>query len=131
MLLPLLRKRLLTNPKSLGKWGEKQALKFLKSAGLRFLAANYSCIAGEIDLIMVDTNSAIVFIEVKTRADISFAPPEDVVNLEKQRKMYRVARHFLACYGIENRPYRFDVVAITLDPDGKKNINHFKNAFVM
>ena len=131
MLLPILKQRLLTNRQALGRWGEKQACKFLKSAGLHFLTGNYSCSTGEIDLVMVDTNSAIVFIEVKTRKSEDFTPTEAVVNSEKQHRMYNAARYFLATHNIHSRPYRFDCLTITLDPDGKKNINHFKNAFVM
>jgi putative endonuclease len=130
-MLLILKQRLLTSQKALGKWGEKQALKFLKSAGLHFLTKNYSCSTGEIDLIMVDSNSAIVFVEVKTRTSEDFTPAEAVITVEKQRRMYNAARYFLAAYDIRNRPYRFDVITITLDPDGRKNINHFKNAFVM
>jgi len=80
---------------------------------------------------MVDAGSAIVFVEVKTRTSEIFTPTEAVITADKQRKMYNAARYFLATHNIHSRPYRFDCLTITLDPDGKKNINHFKNAFVM
>ena len=131
MLLPTLKKRMMTSRDALGKWGEKQALKYLKAGGLHFLAKNFSCSSGEIDLIMVDAGSAIVFVEVKTRTSEIFTPTEAVITADKQRKMYNAARYFLATHNIHSRPYRFDCITITLDPDGKKNINHFKNAFVM
>ena len=39
---------------SLGKTGEKLAAKFLKKRGLKILATNYRCPAGEADLIALD-----------------------------------------------------------------------------
>jgi len=124
------RKRLLTDSKMLGKWGERRCGKFLRKKGLRKLAGNYSCRAGEIDLIMVDKSGAIVFVEVKTRKDESFTPAEDVVTNKKQQRMTRTARYFLSSYNIENRPYRFDVVTIVLGQDGRDRINHYQNAFL-
>jgi len=126
----LLKKQKLLNNETLGRWGEKRCEKFLKAKGLLPLAKNYSCKTGEIDLIMVEPNRTIVFVEVKTRTDESFTPAETLITTEKQQKIYRTARYFLAAHDIENRPYRFDVVTITLDNAGREQINHYKNAFV-
>jgi putative endonuclease len=132
-LLPLLlnRSRLLRDAKLLGRWGEKRCEKFLKRKGLKTLTRNFSCKAGEIDLIMVSPGSAIVFVEVKTRADESLTPTEEVITLSKQHKLKRTARYFLAANNIEARPYRFDVVAIVLGRTGMVQIRHYENAFVM
>lgn len=116
--------------KRLGRWGEKRCEKFLKSKGLKLIARNFSCKTGEIDLIMADTEGTIVFVEVKTRADESFTPVESVITLNKKTKMFKTARYFLASYNIINRPYRFDVVAITADQPRNKQIRHYENAFV-
>ena len=91
---------------------------------------NFSCKAGEIDLIMVAPNGAIIFVEVKTRADESFEPVESVITLDKKTKLFRTARYFLATYNIRNRPYRFDFVAIVLNHAGREQIRHYENAFV-
>ncbi len=129
-MLLLKKQKLLNNQKLLGRWGEKRCEKFLKAKVLFPLAKNYSCKAGEIDLIMVDPNHTIVFVEVKTRTDESFTLAETLITTEKQQKIYRTARYFLAAKKIENRPYRFDAVTITLDKNGREQINHYKNAFV-
>ncbi len=122
--------KLLNNQKLLGRWGEKRCEKFLKAKGLLPLIRNYSRKTGEIDLIMVDQNRSIVFIEVKTRTDESFTPTETLITTEKQDKMFKTARYFLASHNIENRPYRFDIVTITLDSTARERIKHYKNAFV-
>ena len=70
------RNKLLADIKLLGKWGERQCEKFLKRKGFKTLTRNFTCKAGEIDLVMVDSDRSIVFVEVKTRTDEEFAPTE-------------------------------------------------------
>jgi putative endonuclease len=106
----------------LGLWGEKYCEKFLKGKGFRRLARNFRCKTGEIDLIMVDGNGSIVFVEVKTRADEDFGPAESSVTTAKKVRMSRAARYFPATHNIENRPFRFDVVAIVLGQGFEKTL---------
>jgi putative endonuclease len=124
------RDRLLADRALLGRWGEKRCEKFLKRKGLKTLTRNFRCKRGEIDLIMVDTDRSIVFIEVKTRASEEFSPSEAAVNLTKKKRMARTARYFLATHNIEDRAFRFDVVTIVLGQKGRPQINHYENAFV-
>ena len=124
------RRRLLADRERLGRWGERRCEKLLKSKGFRKLARNFSCKTGEIDLVMVDNDGGIVFVEVKTRADESFGPAESSVTTAKRARMSRAARYFLATHNIENRPYRFDVVTIVLGRKGRPQIRHYENAFV-
>ncbi len=127
----LLKKRkLLTDRKLLGRWGERHCEKFLKRNGLKTLTRNFSCRTGEIDLVMVDADSSIVFVEVRTRADVTFGTPEESITNSKKAKLLRTARYFLATNNIQHRPYRFDIVAIVLDKSARPEINHYKNAFV-
>jgi putative endonuclease len=124
------RKKLLKDRRALGRWGERQCENFLRRKGLKTLTRNYACNAGEIDLIMVDKDMAIVFVEVKTRLDEEFASTETVVNKTKTDKMVKTSRYFLSTHDIANRPYRFDVVTVTLGRRGPAQIRHYKNAFV-
>ena len=124
------KRKLLADAKLLGRWGERRCERFLKRKGLKKLAHSFSCKTGEIDLVMVDADGAIVFVEVKTRANENFAPAESVITANKKNKMYRTARYFLAAHNIENRPFRFDVVTIVLTPTGRPQIKHYQNAFV-
>jgi len=124
------RRKLLAESKLLGRWGERRCGRFLKRKGLKLLTRNFSCKTGEIDLIMVDTNRAIVFVEVKTRANDNFTSPESVVTYAKKARLSAAARYFLATHNIENRPFRFDVVTIVLGQTGREQIRHYKNAFI-
>ena len=114
----------------LGQWGEKRCEKFLKRKGLKTLTRNFSCKTGEIDLVMVDRDGTLVFIEVKTRANEDFSPSESAVTAAKKIRMVRAAKYFLASNGIEDRPCRFDVVTIVLGEKGPELIRHYENAFV-
>ncbi len=124
------KRKLLADREKLGRWGEKRCEKFLKIKGLKTLARNFSCKTGELDLVMVDTDATIVFVEVRTKADSDFASPEDSITTTKKTRLLRTARYFLATNNIADRPYRFDVVAIVLDKNARPDIKHYKNAFV-
>ena len=124
------KRKLLADRELLGRWGEKRCQRFLKRKGLKTLTRNFSCNAGEIDLIMVDTDRTIVFVEVRTRADETFGSAESSITFAKKTRLLRTARYFLATHDIDDRPFRFDVVAIVLAPKGTPQIRHYENAFV-
>jgi putative endonuclease len=124
------RQKLLSDRGRLGRWGEKRCEKFLKGRGCTKLAGNFSCAGGEIDLIMADSQGAIIFVEVKTRADEDFGPTEAVVTPAKRARLFKAARYFLSIHNIADRPLRFDVVVVILPPRGRIEIRHYENAFV-
>ena len=126
----LRRRRLLADRARLGRWGEKRAERLLKRKGLRMLVRNFACKRGELDLIMVDRDRTLVFIEVKTRANEVFAPAEAAITAGKRQRMIRAMRYFLACHGLQDRPCRFDVVTIVLGRTGRPEIRHYESAFV-
>ena len=123
------RNKLLSDRKLLGQWGEKRCEKFLKRKGLKVLTRNFSCKTGEIDLIMVDIDGSIVFVEVKARADENFAEAEASITPAKKSKLLKTARFLLASNNIQNRPFRFDIVTIVLGRTGRPQIRHYENAF--
>jgi len=125
------KSRLLTDRKLLGQWGEKRCQRFLKRKGLKTLTRNFTCKTGEIDLVMVDTDKTIVFVEVRTRVDESFSSVESSITSAKKAKLFRTARFFLTTHNIDNRPFRFDVVTIVLGQKGRPQIRHYENAFVL
>lgn len=130
MLPPFFRRRLLSDPKKLGRWGERQSEKYLARRGFSMIARNFRCKIGEIDLIMSDDSGAIVFIEVKTRRSESLANAQDAVNFPKRQKLVNSAKYFVKQYDIKGRPLRFDVMAVVLGEKGPVEIRHYRNAFV-
>ena len=124
------RKKLLADRELLGRWGEKQSEKFLKRKGLKTLTRNFRSKTGELDLVMVDSDGGIVFVEVRTKADEKFADVEDSITSAKKTRLKRTARYFLASNDIQDRPCRFDIVTIVLGRTGRPQIRHYENAFV-
>jgi putative endonuclease len=124
------RRKLLSDRARLGRWSERRCEQFLKNKGLRTLTRNYSCKLGELDLVMVDPDGAIVFVEVRSRTDEEFSPPEATITAGKRERLTHAVHYFLAAHKIENRPLRFDIITLVLGRRGRPQIRHYENAFV-
>ncbi len=110
----------------IGLRGEDIAAKFLKEKGYYILYRNYKTPYGEADIIAKD-NDTVVFVEVKTRSNLSFGYPFESVNLKKQERLKRIALNYLK---VANYPtkIRFDVISISSE-NGLSKIEHIKEAF--
>ena len=113
---------------ALGKKGEAAARAYLERRGVRILAANYACAAGEIDLVGRE-REALLFIEVKTRTSEAFGPPQLAVHQRKQRQIVRAAQWYLAERRLSEVACRFDVVAVTFLNDECPQIHWVRDAF--
>lgn len=103
-----------------GQAGENSALEYLRAQGLLLVERNFSCRAGEIDLIMKDRDT-LVFVEVRKRGKSRFGTALDSIGKSKQAKLARTAQYYLQKIR-KTPPCRFD--AVTLD-DGR--ISWIKN----
>lgn len=117
----------------LGPYGEKLAARHLKRAGLKILARNYRCPAGEADIIALEKTTApdetIVFVEVKTRSCDKYTVPESAVDFAKQQKLRGIAEYYLATHKTGSRAVRFDVVSLVIPLGGEPSIRHIPDAF--
>jgi putative endonuclease len=106
--------------KTRGDAAEDAALAHLERAGLRLLERNYrvaagpSRHAGEVDLILLDRDGTLVFVEVRARADASHGGAAASVTARKQQRLIYAAQHYLLRYA-SPPPCRFDVVALDGD----------------
>lgn len=114
--------------KELGARGELAALRYLEHAGFEILEHNWTCPAGEADIVAHD-GDVLVFIEVKTRSGVSKGFPEEAVDAKKRRRYEKIAGWYLRGYdGVDTR-VRFDVISIlTLGPN-RAFLKHYVNAF--
>ena len=115
------------NRRKQGTAGEDLAVQYLQKNGLKILERNYRFERGEIDIVAED-GEELVFVEVKARRSNAFGAPEDAVTEEKQKQIYNVADGYLFEHNIDDRPCRFDVVAIEFQ-NGCNEIRHIRNAF--
>ncbi|MEW6067790.1 MAG: YraN family protein [Nitrospirota bacterium] len=113
--------------KILGDKGEDFAVKFLKEKGYKIIRRNYRSTIGEIDIIAKDGDT-IVFIEVKTRTNISFGYPFEAINTKKRQKLKNLALLYLKQQK-EEFSVRFDIVSIFCADNGKNKVEHIKDAF--
>ena len=128
MLTNWLRKRF--PKKSLGQRGEAAAARFLRRRGYKMIARGDRARPGELDLVAVDRDRTIVFVEVKTRQATDAGHPSEAVNPDKQRRLTRLAVTFLKRHGLLEYPARFDVIAITWpERQRRPTIEHIQNAF--
>ena len=98
-----------------GRHWEDKAADFLVQQGLALLARNLSCKAGEIDLVALERDGTLVFIEVRQRRSPRFGRAGDTVNHAKQRRLIRAACWLLpgiTAGFLAGRPTacRFDVI---------------------
>jgi putative endonuclease len=94
-----------------GTWAEQAAERALLAQGLRLVARNVRCKAGEIDLIMWD-GPVLVFVEVRFRRNSGFGSALDSVNVSKQARIRRAALWWLVRHHTDALPAcRFDVYA--------------------
>jgi putative endonuclease len=112
---------------NLGKDGERLAKGYLEELGFEILEENWVFKKSEIDLIIYK-NSTIVFVEVKTRRNNSFAEPEDFVSIDKQKQMALAADEYIHLMGHQHE-IRFDVISVLFDNFGKPIIKHIQDAF--
>ena len=123
-------------PSSLGQLGEAYAAAYLEQLGYRIVAANFTLpigrnlrgaiVTAEIDIVAYDQNT-LCFIEVKTRASDWFAPPQINVDLRKRRQIARAARVYRRMLGIENQPYRYDVVTVIVNDESSPRLKLLRN----
>ena len=112
----------------LGKKGEDEAVRYLRSKGYKIVRRNWRYQGLEIDIVAEDANF-LVFIEVKTRTSASFGNPEDFVGKSRMRRMVEAADFFIHQQPDSNKPPRFDIIGLLWD--GKTfSIEHIDDAFL-
>jgi len=118
-----------TQKQRIGDRGENQAAAYLTAKGYTILDRNFSCKAGEIDIVAINPKSNIIsFIEVKSRNSLSFGPPCQAVNSQKQKRIVLTSQYYLFMHpSLSSYQPSFDIIEIL-------NLNftyirHLKNSF--
>ncbi|WP_234736034.1 YraN family protein [Tellurirhabdus bombi] len=110
----------------IGKQGEERAARYLEQKGYQILERNFRHQQSEIDLI-ARKDKTMLFVEVKTRSNLSFGNPEEFVSYTKVRLIKRAAEHYI--YAKDwHHDIRFDIVAVTLANE-QIQVKHIEDAF--
>ena len=114
--------------RGLGRWGENHAAQQLAAAGYTFVARNWRCRGGEIDLIFRD-GETVVFVEVKTRRGRAFGAPEEALTPRKAQKLLDLGQQYVVDHDLDGVEWRIDLVAVELDERGRLlRCDHIPNA---
>jgi putative endonuclease len=114
-----------SNRRRLGQEAETRAVEWLTARGFRVLERNVYLHHGEIDFVAED-GEMLVFVEVRSRHDAERGAPEETLGPSKRATLLRTIRAYLAERGLEHRPCRVDVVALT--GDRFQDVRHVENA---
>lgn len=111
----------------LGALGEQFALEYLLEKNYQILETNWVCGHKEVDIIAKDGDT-IVFVEVKTRHSSCLIDPEITVDSYKQRHLIWAANNYVNRFQYD-LDVRFDIIAIVVNPNNEKKIEHIIDAF--
>ncbi|MDP9090671.1 MAG: YraN family protein [Pseudomonadota bacterium] len=112
-----------------GAAAEQLAAGYLQARGMKILARNLRCKAGEIDLLCLET-AILVVVEVRQRRHMAFGGAVGSVTCAKRRKIIHAAQFFMQNNTKWRRfAVRFDVIAVEGLPDGAHRIDWVKDAF--
>ena len=115
------------NSRELGRLGEDYACQWLRQRNWRILARNWRSRFGELDIIALDPEAILVFVEVKTRRTGRFGSPEQAVGPRKQTHLRRAAVQWLISHdrdpSARHRGTRFDVISLSVKSDPGRNIH--------
>ena len=114
--------------KRIGEIGEEFATHYLLDAGVDVLDRNWRCAAGEADIIAIEEGT-LVFIEVKTRRNVSAGFPEESVTRVKRRRYETIAAYYLSQSDPPSMRVRFDVISILLTADWRAFLKHHRDVF--
>ena len=109
-----------------GKFGEEQAVIFLKKLGYNIVECNWQFKKFEIDILAFDGETLVV-VEVKTRKNADFGAPETFVSKKKQSQLIKAVNLYVDRKGLENES-RFDVVSV-LSNGHQVTVEHIPDAF--
>ncbi len=109
-----------------GKQGEAEAARFLQEKGYEVMARNFRYQHAEIDLV-VKKGKLLVFVEVKTRTNLSFGNPEEFVSYAKAKLVMKAAEHYIFTHNWLF-DVRFDIVAVSITGT-QLRVNHVEDAF--
>lgn len=116
--------------KELGKRGEEIVCEYIRRKGMAVFRTNYRTRFGEIDVI-AESETHIIFIEVKTREEGALVSGADAVDIAKRRRIMLCAESFINALPVKLSP-RFDVAEVTVrSENGKRkySLKYIEDAF--
>lgn len=105
-----------------GNRAESLAVAALEKAGYVVIARNWRCAIGEIDIV-ARHRGEIVIVEVRSALAGIDAALESI-GRRKANRLAQLAQAYLNAHGLQNTPFRVDVVAVSFIPERVEIIEH-------
>ena len=102
--------------KTKGDRGEAAVAVYLRKRKYTILEQQFRTRRGELDIIARSPDGILCFVEVKTRADDSFAAAREFVTPAKQKRIRAAAQAYLVMRGDTESLCRFDVAEVYIKP---------------
>ena len=113
----------------LGVKGERVAEQYMRSLGAKVLARNFRCRGGEIDLV-IEHDSDLVAVEVKTRTQGGLGRPEDALAWWQLKRLAYSLAVFASATNHPECGWRIDAVVVDVDLGGRvTRVEHFANIY--
>ena len=109
-----------------GKEGEQFVREYLVKQGYKIRATNWHFGHKEIDLV-TEKDGMMVFVEVKSRSNLTFELPQESVTKKKQKNLVEAADAYLIQKNIDLES-RFDIVTV-LASEPPRILEHIEDAF--
>jgi len=115
----------------LGRLGEEEAVRYLKSRGWTILDQNVRAGRREVDVI-ASKGRVVAFVEVKCRRDWRFGHPLEAITRAKRLEIARVARDWLHQRALPpGTLVRFDAIAVSWPEGSSPEVLHVPDAWRM
>jgi putative endonuclease len=112
----------------LGRFGEDRAVRFLRRMGCKILARNWTHGHGEIDVVALDGNGVLVFVEVRLRAADALVSGYFSIGKSKRAVLRRTCDAYRRRFADPCVPFRFDVVEIRMGAvERAVDLRHYEN----
>ena len=111
-----------------GKLGEKLAAEYLEKVGFTVFDRNYNFEKAEIDIVAYIPEE-LHFIEVKTRSNTEHFKPEEAIDEDKKKNIFKAADFYLYEKQMVTLPAVFSVVSVALDDPENPDIKLFEDVF--
>lgn len=112
----------------LGRIGENIIADYITKLGYKVVERNFECNQGEIDIIAKDKEE-LVFIEVKTRTDMSYGEAREAITKTKKRHLINSIKYYIYKRNLEKEFIRIDVAEVYIKNQNVR-INYIKNAII-
>jgi len=109
--------------KSLGRYGEDVAARYLEDSGILVVDRNWRGPSGEIDVVGLDGRT-LVICEVKTRSDDRYGGPIEAITPQKLLRLRRLAGEWVSAHQLAIDGLRIDIVGVWRPKRGAASVRH-------